>query len=149
MRCAHTEVRLCIVQLSCVCLWTNGKKTTNKEGTMLVYNVYVNILSHVKTERTYRSSVPGSDSNGPSGNQRNCVRCAQKKKNTRRHQARKTKPRANSWKDQVQLKETLALLTLDDVSDDTGEDSKRRCATTEPVHQAGFGKNSEKEMSFF
>ena len=26
MRCAHTEVRLCIVQLSCVCLWTNGKR---------------------------------------------------------------------------------------------------------------------------
>ena len=41
MRCAHTEVRLCIVQLSCVCLCPNGKKTTNKEGTVLVYNVYV------------------------------------------------------------------------------------------------------------
>ena len=28
----HSEVRLCNVQLSCVCLWTNGKKlTTNKE----------------------------------------------------------------------------------------------------------------------
>ena len=45
--CAHTEVRLCIVQLSCVCLWTNGKKT-NKEGTMSMYNVYVMYnLSHV------------------------------------------------------------------------------------------------------
>ena len=32
MRCAHTEVRLCIVQLSCVCLWTNWKNV-NKRGT--------------------------------------------------------------------------------------------------------------------
>ena len=72
-----------------------------------------------------------------------------KKKNTRRHQARKIKPQANSVKDQVKLKETLALVSFDDVSDDTGEDSKRRCATTEPVHQASFGgKNFEKEMSF-
>ena len=72
-----------------------------------------------------------------------------KKKNTRRHQTRKKKTQANSWKDQVKLKESLALVSLDDVSDDTGEDSKRRCATTELVHQAGFGgKNSEKEMSF-
>ena len=45
----HVEVRLCIVQLSCVCPWTNGKKTTNKKGTMLVYNVHVMyILSHVE-----------------------------------------------------------------------------------------------------
>ena len=30
------------------------KKTTNKGGTMLVYNVYAMcVLSHVKTERTY------------------------------------------------------------------------------------------------
>ena len=44
MRCAHTEVRLCIVQLSCVCLWT-----TNKEGKMLVCNVHVMYdLSHVE-----------------------------------------------------------------------------------------------------
>ena len=65
------------------------------------------------------------------------------------HQARNIKPQANSVKDQVKLKETLALVSFDDVSDDTGEDSKRRCATAEPVHQAGFGgKNSEKEMSF-
>ena len=49
MRCVHTEVRLCVVQLSCGCLWTNGKKTTNKEGTMLVYNVYaMHILSRVE-----------------------------------------------------------------------------------------------------
>ena len=49
VRCAHTEVRLCIVQLSCVCLWTNGKKTTNKERTMLVYNFHVMyILSRVE-----------------------------------------------------------------------------------------------------
>ena len=46
MRCAHTEVRLCIVQMSCVCLCTNWKKTTNKEGTMLVYAMH--ILSHVE-----------------------------------------------------------------------------------------------------
>ena len=36
----HAEVRLCIVQLSCVCLWTNGKKTTDKDGTMLVCKVH-------------------------------------------------------------------------------------------------------------
>ena len=51
MRCAHTEFRLCIVQLACICLWTNGKKTTNKEGTMLVYMYSVHvmyILSHIE-----------------------------------------------------------------------------------------------------
>ena len=49
VRCARTEVRLCIVQLSCVCLWTNWKKTTTKERTMLVCSVYVMyILSHVE-----------------------------------------------------------------------------------------------------
>ena len=32
MRCEHTKVRLCIVQLSCICLWTNGKRQqTRKE----------------------------------------------------------------------------------------------------------------------
>ena len=52
MRCAHTEVRLFNVQLSCICLWTNGKD--NKQDTMLVYNVHeMYILSNVKTERTY------------------------------------------------------------------------------------------------
>ena len=40
-RCGHTEVRLCTVKLNCVCLCVYGKKTTNKERTMLVYNVYV------------------------------------------------------------------------------------------------------------
>ena len=43
VRCAHTEVRLFIVQLSCVCLWTSWRRKTNnredsdKEETVLVY----------------------------------------------------------------------------------------------------------------
>ena len=55
-RSAWTEVRLCIAQLNCVCLWTSRKKKEKKDGTMLVYrgNVYVvYILSIVKTENTY------------------------------------------------------------------------------------------------
>ena len=35
-RCACTEVRQCIVQLSCVCLWTSYLKKS-REGTMLVH----------------------------------------------------------------------------------------------------------------
>ena len=51
VKCAHTEVRLCIEQLSCVCPWTNGKKEKkkNKERKMSVYNDYVMyILSRVE-----------------------------------------------------------------------------------------------------
>ena len=36
MRCAHTEVRLCFVPLSCVCLRTNGKKTNKQRNDVSV-----------------------------------------------------------------------------------------------------------------
>ena len=60
VRCAQTEVRLCFAQLSCVCLWTNWKKTTNKERRMCSTHVRTTI-SHVQMFRkVLRCVIPTS-----------------------------------------------------------------------------------------